>query len=333
MSVTHAIVHHLFRHSTRQNLNLRKDELEQNESLSELISQVKNAFFNRTSKQYGVFTEDSGHFKSLTGNYLQKRIDFVSYSHQLMNQLQAQIKQKELDIAGHWLFAQEELEQCQRLWFFHLKHKEGMFLNQQMDIEASSIIDFGKLGFGGFVDMTALAKNESKYLTLSFGFGDRQLQSTLLEFVNFLDTVDTAVDTDRFMDIVKAYSETLPAEKSASYQKKAIEYCTEQDKSGETVVVTEVSHRLKAEVDTGNVETLLDYVQISRPEAKKEFIPDRKSLKKYQRYTGKSKEVSISFTNDILGRNVNFDPANESLTITNLPAALLKQLKEALKSS
>ncbi|MFT7697360.1 MAG: nucleoid-associated protein, partial [Reinekea sp.] len=61
-----------------------------------------------------------------------------------------------------------------------------------------------------------------------------------------------------------------------------------------------------------------------------EFIPDRKSLKKYLRYTGKSKEVSISFSNDILGKNVNFNPENESLTITNLPAALLKQLKEEL---
>jgi nucleoid-associated protein len=145
-----------------------------------------------------------------------------------------------------------------------------------------------------------------------------------------VDTINTAVDTERFMEIVKAYSETLPQEKGTNYRKKAIEYCTEQDKMGETVVANEISVVLKDEVGTGEVESLVNYMDTTQPEAKQEFIPDRKSLKKYMRYTGKSKEVSISFSNEILGKNVNFDPTSESLTITDLPAALLKQLKDEL---
>jgi nucleoid-associated protein len=148
--------------------------------------------------------------------------------------------------------------------------------------------------------------------------------------VNFVDTINTAVDTERFMEIVKAYSETLPEETGGNYRKKAIEYCTEQDKMGETVVANEISVVLKDEVGTGETESLASYMETTQPEAKQEFIPDRKSLKKFMRYTGKSKEVSISFSNDILGKNVNFDPSNESLTITNLPASLLKQLKDEL---
>ena len=87
---------------------------------------------------------------------------------------------------------------------------------------------------------------------------------------------------------------------------------------------------LTDEVGTSASESLVNYMTTTTPEAKQEFIPDRKSLKKYLRYTGKSKEVSISFSNEILGKNVNFDPQSESLTITNLPTALLKQLKEEL---
>lgn len=78
------------------------------------------------------------------------------------------------------------------------------------------------------------------------------------------------------------------------------------------------------------LETLVSFMESREPEAKREFIPNRASLKKFQRYTGKTKEVSISFSNEILGRNVNFDPSSETLTISNLPANLLKQLKSAV---
>ncbi|WP_196159417.1 nucleoid-associated protein [Reinekea sp. G2M2-21] len=330
MSITHAIVHQLFRNSTTAELNLREEELEQNEQLSDLINFMKTAFYNRSSKQYGQFSEESGHFKALTGQWQQKSVGFVTMSQQLMKQLQLEIEEKELEFEGHWLFANESLEDGDYLWFFHLKHKNGIALTQKMDITDSSIIDFSKLGFGGVVDLTALAGQDQKYLTVSFGFGDRQLQSALLEFVNFVDTINTAVDTERFMEIVKAYSETLPPEKGGNYRRKAIEYCAEQDKLGETVVANEISVVLNDEVAPGVSQSLVAYMENTQPEAKKEFIPDRKSLKKYLRYTGKSKEVSISFSNEILGKNVNFDPSTESLTITNLPAALLKQLKEEL---
>lgn len=330
MPVTHAIVHQLFRNSTTQALNLREEELAKDDQLSDLLNFTKTAFFNRSSKQYGQFSEEAGHFKALTQQWQQQSIGFVNMSQQLLKQLQIELEEKDLEFEGHWLFFNESLEQGDNLWFFHLKHKEGIALTQKMDITDSRLIDFSKLGFGGYVDLTALKENQQKYLTVSFGFGERQLQSALLDFVNFVDTINTAVDTERFMEIVKAYSETLPPEKGGNYRKKAIEYCTEQDKLGETVVANEISVVLTDEVGTQEAESLVSYMDTTAPDTKKEFIPDRKSLKKYLRYTGKSKEVSISFSNEILGKNVNFNPSDESLTITNLPASLLKQLKQEL---
>lgn len=330
MSVKHAIVHQLFRNSTTAALNLREEELPASDHLTQLMTQTKTAFYNRSSKQYGQFAEEAGQFKALTQQWQSRSVSFSTLTAHLMKQLQLDIEQQELDIDGHWFFAHEELESSENLWFFHLKHKEGLMLTQAMDFSDARMIDFAKLGFGGYVDLTAMAANEQKYLTVSFGFGDRALQSALLDFVNFVDTINTAVDTERFLEIVQAYSETLPQEKGSNYRKKAIEYCTEQDKLGETVVADEISVVLKDEVGTEGPQNLATYMETTQPEAKREFIPNRSSLKKFQRYTGKSKEVSISFSNEILGKNVNFDPASESLTITNLPANLLKQLKSAM---
>ena len=61
---------------------------------------------------------------------------------------------------------------------------------------------------------------------------------------------------------------------------------------------------------------------------KTEFIPDRKSLKNYIRYSGKNKDVTLSFSAMALGGDVQFNQSNNSLMITNLPARLLKQLKQ-----
>lgn len=330
MSVKHAIVHQLIRNSTTTALHLRDDELALDDQLVQLMTQTKTAFYNRSSKQYGQFAEEAGPFKALAKQWQAGSVGFTTLTAQLMKQLQLDVEQQELDIDGHWFFAHEELENSENLWFFHLKHKDGLMLTQAMDLSDARLIDFAKLGFGGYVDLTAMAGNEQKYLTVSFGFGDRSLQSALLNFVNFVDTINTAVDTERFLEIVQAYSETLPQEKGSNYRKKAVEYCTEQDKHGETVVADEIAVVLKEEIGTEGPQTLASYMETTQPEAKREFIPNRSSLKKFQRYTGKTKEVSISFSNEILGKNVNFDPASESLTITSLPANLLKQLKAAM---
>ena len=61
--------------------------------------------------------------------------------------------------------------------------------------------------------------------------------------------------------------------------------------------------------------------------AKTEFIPDRKSLKNYIRYSGKNKDLTLSFAATALGGDISFDANASALTITNLPSRLLKQLK------
>ena len=331
MSIKHAIVHELLRNSTTSDMTLSAQALEPDDLLTDLFTGMKTAFYNRTSKQYGQFSEDSGHFKALVGQWANASIGFVTLTEQIMKQFQLAIEQAELDFTGHWIFVAETLEEGEHFWFFHLRHRHGVSLTHDQRISASKLVDFGKLGFGGYVDLAALADQAQKYLTVSFGFGERQLQALLLDCVDFVDTINTAVDTERFMEIVKAYSETLPQEKGANYRKKAIEYCTEQDKVGETVVADEISVVLSDEVGTEQGESLVHYMTQTAPEAKREFIPDRKSLKKYQRYSGKSREVSISFTNESLGGAVSFDAQAETLTISQLPEALLKQLKAALE--
>ena len=332
MSIKHAIAHQLVC-ASESTLTLRPDLYSVDDSLNTLLAQIKSAFFNRASKQYGQFDNANGTVKTLLEQWSSQDLSFAELTVQWLKQLKLAIEQDEQETEGYWFFAEEETEQDRLLWFFQLKHKHGIKLNKSIDIEASSVIDFAKLGFGGCIDLAAFAQQEQKYLTISFGVGDRALQSSLVNFLDFVDTVNTAEDTERFLEIVKAYSQSLPQEAGGNYRKKALEYCAEQDKLGELVVADEMAEVIKDQVPSQAEQSLTDFIETEQPELKKEFIPNRSALKKFQRYTGKTKEVSISFSNENLGKTIQFDPDNETLTITHLPPSLVKQLHSALRDN
>jgi len=98
----------------------------------------------------------------------------------------------------------------------------------------------------------------------------------------------------------------------------------EQSAQGEAVNYRELS----AEVESVAEVSFDQFVAEQAPDINEEFIPDRSSLKKYIRYTGRTKEVSISFSNESLGKTISFDEHSETLTLRELPTSLIKQLKK-----
>ncbi len=327
MPVTHAIVHRLSRTMSDKSFSLREEEFPLDELTSHLVNQIKPLFAGRAGKRYGSFSEESGAFKGLVQSWVKSNLSFVSFSHKVIENLAIALEEKNVDAEGHWLFALEELEASTRFWMAHLKHKDGILITPQNNLAETSFIDFGKMGFCSCIHLNEMdSPDQQKYLTVSFGFGDRPLQNLLLDFTCFTDTVDTAADTNRFMKLVKDFSKTMPEDSGKKYQKEAADFCIEQSKNGDAVNYRELTFQIDTPLEFD--EKLDDFIQQKDPQIKEEFIPDRASLKKYVRYTGKTKEVSISFSNESLGKTVRFDEESESLVITDLPGSLVKQLKE-----
>jgi len=222
-------------------------------------------------------------------------------------------------------------------------------------LSESRILDFSNTGFGLCIDTSELKKeqeqgkrSDEKYFTFSFGRGDKPIQKLFSDFAGFIDTLDTEQETQEFLQIVEEYASTLSADESVETKTKVIEYCVEQDKQGESVEFKTLSGQL----DSSAPEKFEQFVALKKRERrevrprsestmnetstelahgeqviKTDLIPDRKSLKNYLRYSGKNKEVTLSFAATSLGTDISFDPSENSLTIKNLPSRLLKQLK------
>ena len=324
LSLNHLIVHQLTRLDAKTDLHLQDEALTVDDAALTLVAEVKSSFAGRASKRYGGFSEQAGHFKALTGQWLRDGITFKTWSQQLMERLALALENEGVESDGYWLFADEQLESGRQVWFFQLRHKHGLSVTHDLNLSDSRLIDYGRLGFGACLNVTEWEQEApGQYLTVSFGFGDKALQDALLNFVDFVATIDTSADTEAFMAVVDAFSVQLPADKGQNYRKKAAEFCIEQDKMGEPVSYRVLSEELQADADA----SFSQFIEQEQPSLKESFIPDRKSLKKYIRYSGRSKDVSISFSNINLGKDVQFDADNERLIIHEIPASLLKQLK------
>lgn len=324
MPATAAIAHRLTRRTGDQSFSLRETPFDREGLNNRMLAEIKPLFTRRASKRYGCFAEEATVFKGLLVNWRDQTLSFTQFTAKVIENLAMLMEQEDLETDGHWLFIEEELEASHRLWIALLKQKDGLLLNADNDLQDTGYIDFAKTGLCACIDLHDIDNPDGKrYLTLSFGFGDRPLQQHLMDFFGFTDTVDTQADTERFMELVSDYSEAMPEDTAKRYQKEVAEFCMEQSKEGSAVNY----HELSGNVDSVAEVSLDDFIAERAPEMKEEFIPDRSSLKKYIRYTGRTKEVSISFSNESLGKSITFDPSTETLTLKDLPSALVKQLK------
>ncbi|MFT5664725.1 MAG: nucleoid-associated protein [Gammaproteobacteria bacterium] len=359
MPVTHFITHQINKEAQKPAaiVTVAATETEVDDYSQLVMSQLKGIFVQRASRRYGCFNPEVTRVKDLTLNWLSGQQNFLSLTKKISQQFADMICNTELEIDGYLAFATEELAETDKLYIFHLREKSNLSLTADMALSESRVLDFSNTGFGLCIDTRALKieqeegkRSEEKYVTFSFGRGDKAIQKLFSDFTGFIDTLDTEQETQEFLQIVEEYVQTLPESESAVTKTKVIEYCMEQDKQGEIVAFKTLSGQL----DNSEPEKFEQFVAQKKRERrqlrpvselsinedagsaeladsdstiKAELIPDRKSLKNYLRYSGKNKEVTLSFAATALGTDVSFDASENSLTIKNLPNRLLKQLK------
>lgn len=325
MSKVRAIAHRLIRQTGEQSYHL-KEQLFESETLSrKMLSEIQEAFSRRATKRYGRFADEGTSFKGLTLNWQENGLNLVQFSSKVTELLAALYEEQDLETDGYWVFIELQEEEQHELWIANIKQQQSLYLDELTELSDSHHINFAKMGLCCCLDLKRLFEPSAhRYITLGFGFGDRSATQALMAFLGFFDTVDTQADTERFMDIVRNYSSTMPEEVGKRYQKEVAEFCIEQAKAGEVVSYTDVTQSIESQSDT----RLDQFVSEQAPDLQNQFIPDQSSLKKYIRYTGRTREVSISFSNESLGRSIAYDPDTETLTLKDLPASLVKQLKE-----
>ncbi|GAA6133245.1 nucleoid-associated protein YejK [Oceaniserpentilla sp. 4NH20-0058] len=341
MPVTHFITHQIDKDpkAPRAIVNCSEKDEFQEDYATRVMVQLRNTFIGRASKRYGEFGSEVPHFKGLMLDWLNNKQTFTSLTQRLTKLFCETLDNTQLEVDGYLAFLAEQLADGDRFYVYHIREKSNVALNENKELIETRFIDFSNTGFALCLDTTLLQQPESKkYLSFSYGRGEKALQNAFLEFTGFKDSVNVEQETEEFLKIVEQYAQQLPDEEANETRSKIVDYCMEQDKYGSTVEFKALS----SELDESSPDKFENFIKEKRIEIrsqnpeqqdtivedKKEFIPDRKSLRNYVRFSGKNKDVTLSFSAMALGNDIQFDATKETLIISNLPARLLKQLKQ-----
>ena len=107
----------------------------------------------------------------------------------------------------------------------------------------------------------------------------------------------------------------------------SVEYCVDQEQQGEQVMYADLS----AYLNDDKPQEFAAYAEENLP-GKQGFIPDKTKLRKLVRFSGRDKDLSVSFSSAQLGKEVTYNSDTGELVLKKVPKSLLQQLNEHLSS-
>lgn len=117
----------------------------------------------------------------------------------------------------------------------------------------------------------------------------------------------------------------MPEESAREKTQALVSYSMAQAKLGEPITLDELSEL----IDEDQPKSFYDFIKAKDYGLSETLPPDKKTLNKFRRFTGRAEGMSISFEAHLLGDKIEFDEVGGTLTLRNLPTQLTDQLKRA----
>lgn len=327
MPLNHCILHKIERSTPGNSIKTELKNEENNPSgpIFSLFEQLKHSFQRSAQKQFGHFDrsiEDNPLPEWIKG-HTQEKISFSSLSQRFVDDLKSKLGDSEDSFSAHILIAQETIMEQSLLYIFWINHTEAIHIDTMMEVASSRYIDTKKISFAIKLNLDEWLKEASpKYLSMITARGEKILCEAFTRSIGFSPGVDIVEETQEFLRIVDEYTQELPSETANETKSKVIEYCVEKDKRGEPVIFEEISSQINDQEPLQFSSFITDKQENPSPT----LNTDRGSLKRYMRFFGRDKNMSISFSSDRIGEDIIYDSHSGRLSINTIPKSLKQQL-------
>jgi len=332
MSIKNCIIHSLSRTEDGGKIKqeLRDSELAAEGPVVSLFTQLRQNFQRSAQRQYGMFDPEQGD-NPLPGWLKQLQTEsmtFTSVTKQITQHLKSKLEEVNDGFATHLLYVCEELLDESHLYLFWLNHQQAHYIDSTLEVENLEFIDSSKLSYVLKLDFNQWQiENWQQYLTLRTARGDKNLSHAFTQCCGFISSVNLQQQTDEFLGIVDQFTQSLEPKESNACKHKIVDYCVEQDMQGNPINLSQLSQ----ELDSSKPELFSEFVKDKQAQPKEEIYTHRNSMKKFVRFYGREKDLSISFSSDMMGENVIFDAESGELTLKVVPKSLQQQLAKYLK--
>jgi len=361
MALSQIIAHRVQRTNPTANteLQLRDNCWVQDGRIEECFRELKHCMLRRLGKDYGRFSEDhaSHPMSQWLNEYYNDKLSFESFTQKAMKHLKSELDKTEVLLDGFVFFAHEVLEASSILHVFIAQHNTGQFIDGEMVLSESFYLDTSAMRLAAKINMTDWQSDDehrsSNAVTLLRWRGEKEISDAFTHFIGFTEKRDLGAETEAFLNIVSDYTKDLPEDIAHHTKKQVVDFCLEQDKIGQPVIIEELSTQLKEnpipkhsskktanpseaeEIPKENpsLPEFASFVSRSQPTAKPELIPDKSQLRQFVRLSGRNNQLSMSFSSSCLGDSIVYDTGTDSLIIKDIPPALKSRLTKHFQDS
>ena len=332
MPIRHCIIHQIDKKpdGSPAVLHVSDTELVESQGTENLLQDLNEAYNAKTGKGWGFFHAQSGAYP-LSG-WLQAYIeggDFIEFSHTAVEHLTQLMEESNLSVGGHVLFAHYQQGMTNYLVVALLQHSESVTVNADLSVTPSKHLDFGNINLAARINISEWRNNPKsrQYISYLKGSKGRKATDYFRDFIGCQEGVDGPGET---RTLLKAFSDFVTAEdlhedSAREKTQTLVSYSMSQAKLGEPVSLDELSEL----IDEDRPKNFYDFIKAADYGLSDSLPPDKKTLNKFRRFTGRAEGMSISFEAHLLGDKIEFDEASGTLTLRNLPVQLTDQLKRA----
>ena len=338
MAFSHIIAHRIQRlqPTGSAQLQLRPEIFAPSGKIDELGYELKVNFIRKGGKFYGRFSDETVEFpfSSWLKEFRGERLGFESFTHKAMKHFALAVEKTEITFDAYVFFLVEKIEAGEILYVFVVEHTNSVYLDGDLAISDSCFLNSAKFTLATKINLNDWEAGESvTYLAILRERGEKEISDAFTDFIGFSDKHDVKSDTVEFLKIVDNFTESLDENTAKMTRSKVVDYCLEQNKAGKSVVIKDLSNSLSEELKTYEPDHFSSYVSSTQDHIKAEFIPDTGQVRSYARISGRNDSLSMSFDADLLGNNIHYDAASDSLIIKNLPPALKARLLKHLQGN
>lgn len=330
-TINHVIIHKLVKEKHgKASVVERKATLPLTDPVKKLILAIHDLYGSKTSKGYGRFEADEINYPSagvLRNTFVNKTIDFVDGSKQLLSVLANKAGGVALATGGYVLMAQLT-NAANVTWFIVaiITNVDGTVINDEtLEVVDAMHVDLENLRVAGRVNLTDWAKGDEDVRYVGFLKQRGEVADYFKAFLGCNELIADTEETKKLVDVLKKFAKTQGLDQKAEddFLQSAFSYCEERNKKDEPLSLDALSNAVWPNEPKKLQEAFVQGdVQISDG-----FVPDGRSIRALIRMKYKTPYWSVDIDRHALSQGyAHYNQKKGELTLLKLPDALRAEL-------
>lgn len=264
--------------------------------------------------------------------------NFVEFTKELSNSYKQTITNVSNAKGGYLVFYQYEYRRCDWLAIAVLQRNSGVDVSDaNNDVIPSNILDLNKLHLGAAINLTLWKTGlNSRYIKFKTGLA-KEVREYFEDFIGCQRDKEAAkIETRNLRNAIRQHANDLGLNSEEVQEKLDTTMNTiKATRKGEPILLSTIANAVFPSSPQDFITKAKDNFSVSE-----ELIIDNTELGRFNRLTGRTTKISVSFDRKMLGDGVRFEAANQDvdgdeaqdkLVITSIPITLKRAILEELQ--